>query len=57
MAKIVIYARVSTQGQDHFRAISGKVGRKEGYRKSEEAMRLEAWKHCLKSKRVNILAS
>lgn len=60
MAKVVIYARVSTQGQDyerqlaelrdlirsrmksgynHYRAVGGKVGRKNGYRKSDEAMK------------------
>ena len=40
MERSLIRSRMES-GYNHFRAIGGKVGRKEGYRKSEEAMRLE----------------
>ena len=40
MERSLIRSRMES-GYNHYRAIGGKVGRKEGYRKSEEAMRLE----------------
>ena len=40
MERSLIRSRME-RGYNHYRAIGGKVGRKEGYRKSEEAMRVE----------------
>ena len=40
MERSLIRSRMES-GYNHYRSIGGKVGRKQGYRKSEEAMRLE----------------